>query len=32
MNEMNPRTIGMVTQEINQLTAQAQRLILGARH
>ncbi len=29
MNEMNPRTIGMVTQEINQLTAQAQRLILG---
>lgn len=29
MNEMNPRTIGMVTQEVNQLTAQAQRLILG---
>ena len=29
MNEMNPRTIGIVTQEINQLTAQAQRLILG---
>lgn len=29
MKEMNPRTIGMVTQEINQLTAQAQRLILG---
>lgn len=29
MNEMNPRTIGTVTQEINQLTAQAQRLILG---
>ena len=29
MNETNPRTIGMVTQEINQLTAQAQRLILG---
>ena len=29
MNEMNPRTIGMVTQEINQLTAQSQRLILG---
>lgn len=29
MNEMNLRTIGMVTQEINQLTAQAQRLILG---
>lgn len=29
MNEMNHRTIGMVTQEINQLTAQAQRLILG---
>ena len=26
---MNPRTIGMVTQEVNQLTAQAQRLILG---
>lgn len=29
MNEMDPRTIGMVTQEINQLTTQAQRLILG---